>query len=360
MPGCPVLMISPCHSTEGVSQKSVPLNPGENPVDVRDTMPRSKVSSQDVYLARKRIASISKRTPLLSSPEMEPGLGARVYLKLETVQETGSFKIRGAANKLLSLDAESKSRGVVTASTGNHGRAVSYVAGRLGIPAKVCLSGAVPENKVDAIRKLGAEVIMAGEEQDDALAKALELEAEQGLTMIQPFDDPEVIAGQGTIGLELLEQLPAVTAALVPLSGGGLISGVGLALKSANPGVRLIGVSMENAPVMYQSLRAGRPVRIAEQETLADSLRGGIGLENEFTFNMVQELVDEVILVSEQEIAAAMKFAFREHRLVLEGAGAVGIAAISTGKADHLDGEVAVILSGGNVEADTFIEIVRR
>jgi threonine dehydratase len=167
-----------------------------------------------------------------------------------------------------------------------------------------------------------------------------------------------VIAGQGTIGLELLEQLPDLDTALVPLSGGGLISGIALALKSASPGIRVLGVSMARAPVMYHSLKAGKPIQMDEQDTLADSLRGGIGLNNQYTFPMVQELVDDVILVSEDEIAAAMSFAFYEHHLVLEGAGAVGIAALLSQRVKNTKGNIAVILSGGNVAIDSFLELI--
>ncbi|MGD2157301.1 MAG: pyridoxal-phosphate dependent enzyme, partial [Anaerolineales bacterium] len=234
----------------------------------------------------------------------------------------------------------------------------SYAAREVGIPATVCLSEEVPENKVMAIEALGAEVVIYGESQDAAYDRALELHAERGLIMVPPFDDPHVIAGQGTIGLELLEQLPDLDTALVPLSGGGLISGIALALKSASPGIRVLGVSMARAPVMYHSLKAGKPIQMDEQDTLADSLRGGIGLNNQYTFPMVQELVDDVILVSEDEIAAAMSFAFYEHHLVLEGAGAVGIAALLSQRVKNTKGNIAVILSGGNVAIDSFLELI--
>lgn len=317
-----------------------------------------KITLQDIYIARQVIAPLLAQTPLVESPELSKQAGNSVYLKLETLQKTGTFKARGATNKIFSLTPEEKSRGVVTASTGNHGRAVSYAARQIGIPAAVCMSADVPQNKVQAIDALGAQAVIYGKSQDDAFVRAEELQAEQGMVMVPPFDDPYIVAGQGTLGLELLEECPATTTVLVPLSGGGLISGIALALKSANPQIRVIGISMERAPIMYHSLQAGKPIQMDEEETLADSLRGGIGLENQYTFAMVRDLVDELVLVSEEEIASAMRFAFKEHHLILEGAGAVGIAALLAGKIKSIHGDVAVILSGGNVDMDQFLSVV--
>ncbi|MDX1636225.1 MAG: pyridoxal-phosphate dependent enzyme, partial [Marinobacter sp.] len=212
---------------------------------------------QDIYRARRTIASLVRQTPLLPSLGLRQRLGVPAYLKAETLQETGSFKVRGAANKILNLDREAQRRGVVTASTGNHGRAVAYVAGQMGIPAVVCLSERVPADKVDALRRLGAELVIEGEGQDEAVARAEQLRDTRGLSLVHPFDDPLVIAGQGTIGLELLEILPEPDTVLVPLSGGGLIAGIALALKSVSPDTHVIGVSMEGSPVMYHSLEAG-------------------------------------------------------------------------------------------------------
>jgi threonine dehydratase len=318
-----------------------------------------KITLQDIYLARKTIAPLAANTPLIESPALTEEVGESVYFKLEIIQMTGSFKVRGAANKIFRLTPEERAHGVVTASTGNHGRAVSYAAREIGIPAVVCMSADVPGNKVQAIEALSAEVVVQGKSQDDAFVKAGRLQSERNLTMIPPFDDPHIIAGQGTIGLEILEDLPSIKNVLVPLSGGGLISGITLAMKSASPGIRVIGVSMEHAPVMYHSLKAGRPIQMDEEDTMADSLRGGIGLENQYTFEMVQNLVDEVVLVSEDEIASAMRFAFREHHLVLEGAGAVGIAALRAGKVQNIRGDVAIVLSGGNVDMDAFLETIQ-
>jgi len=317
------------------------------------------VTMSSIYMARKRIAPIVTRTPLLSSPLLTEHAGVPVYLKLENLQETGTFKIRGAANKLLSLTADEKARGVITFSTGNHGRAVAYMARQLGINAVICLSKRVPPYRVDAIKRLGAEVEVFGRSQDEAMYHALQLQKEQGLTWINAFDDPFVIAGHGTIGLELLEDLPDIDTVIVPLSGGGLISGIALALKSANSRIRVIGISPECAPTMYHSLKAGHPVEIEEKDTLADALLGGIGLDNQYTFRMVQEYIDKVILLSEEEIAEGMAFALDKHHLVVEGAGAVGVAALLTRKVKELGGKVVVVVSGGNVGLPLLLKIAQ-
>ncbi len=322
-------------------------------------MSTSDVTMLDIYLARQRIASIAKRTSLIHSPLLTERVGGSVCLKLESLQETGSFKIRGAANRMLSLTAEERARGVVTGSSGNHGRAVSYVARRLGINAVVCISARVPHNKVDAISRLGAEIVVHGESYDESVSHALQLAEERGLTMIDSFDDPFVIAGQGTIGLELLEDFPALDTAVVPLAGGGLTGGIAMALKSANPAIRVIGVSMERAPVMYHSLKAGAPIEMKEEETIADALAGGLGQDNQYTFRMVQKYVDDVVLVSEEAIAEAMFFALEKHHLVVEGAGAVAIAALLHRKMRELGRNVAVVVSGSNVEIPLLLKIAQ-
>lgn len=317
------------------------------------------VSLQDVYVAGRRIAAVAKKTPILHSPLLTEHVGTDVFLKLETVQETHSFKVRGAANKLLGLPQEQRDRGVIAFSTGNHGMAVAYVAQQLGVGAVICVSTRVPQERVAALERLGADVHVHGESQDEAGAYAGRLADERGLTMVNPFDDPAVIAGQGTIGLELLEQIPDLDTVLVPLSGGGLISGIALALKSANPAIRVIGVSMERSPVMYHSIQAGHPVEMEEQDTLAHSLCGGIGLDNRYTFRMVQRYVDEFVLVSEEEIATGMAFALEHERLVTEGAGAVGIAALLAEHVTDLGRRIAVLVSGGNVETEVLLDVMQ-
>ncbi|MGD2176560.1 MAG: hydroxyectoine utilization dehydratase EutB [Anaerolineae bacterium] len=317
------------------------------------------VTMRDIYAARQRTRGIAMRTPLIDSPELTERLGVTVYLKLENVQRTGAFKIRGAANKLHSLTEGERGRGVISVSSGNHGRAVAYVARELGVRAVVCMSTRVPPNKVVGIRGLGAEVVLRGDSYDEAERHALRLSEERGLAMISPFDDPHVIAGQGTIGLELLEDLPELDTVVVPLSGGGLLSGIALALKSADASIRTVGVSMDRAPVMFHSLRAGHPIEMEEEQTIADALVGGIGLHNQYTFRMIQEYVDETLLVTEEEIADAMAFALDRHHLVVEGGGAVALAAILQGKVMGLGESVVVVLSGGNVEIPLLLKIAQ-
>ncbi|MEJ2357697.1 MAG: hydroxyectoine utilization dehydratase EutB [Deinococcales bacterium] len=319
----------------------------------------SRPTLRDVYAARRAVAGIVRRTPLVESDALSEGAGAGpVFLKLENLQVTGAFKARGATNALASLDAAARERGVIAVSTGNHGRAVATAARRLGVKATVCVSERVPEDKIAALRATGCELVIAGDSQDDAEVRARELVEERGLTLVHPFDDPAVIAGQGTIGLEILEDLPGVRRAVVPLSGGGLMAGVALALKSADPELRVVGVSMERGAAMARSLRAGRPVPTPEEPTLADSLQGGIGEHNRYTLQMVAELVDDVVLVSEEAIARAMRFAFLRERQVLEGGAAVGIAALLEGALPRVEGPTAVVCSGGNIAPERFLDII--
>ena len=313
----------------------------------------------DIYRAQAGIASLVGRTPLVEAPWLSQLTGAQVIFKLENLQVTGSFKIRGAANKLLSLPQESRERGIITVSSGNHGRAVAHIAGKLGIPVVVCLSSTVPANKKEAIGELGGEVAVFGTTYDEAVEGAARLEEERGLTMIHPFDDPLVIAGQGTIGLELLEDFPEIDTLIAPLSGGGLLSGIALTLKSADPTIQVIGVSMERGPAMVESLRAGMIVDIVEEPTLADALAGGISPENQYTFDLIQKFMDDAILVSEEEIAGAMAFALHEHHLVVEGGGAVGIAAMLYEKVERFGQNIAIVISGGNVDLPVLVNIAR-
>jgi threonine dehydratase len=310
----------------------------------------------DVYQAQKRIWTTVQRTPLILSSWLSDFTGCEVYLKLECLQTTGSFKLRGATNKVLSLNEGEKKRGVIAVSSGNHGRAVAYVAHKHGLPAVICISETVPENKVSAIQDLGAEVVVTGKTYDEATESALEIQRERGLTMIHPFDDRHVIAGQGTIGLEIIDQLPEVDMVIVPLSGGGLLGGIALTLKSINPVIETIGVSMDRGAAMIESLEAGKVVEIVEEPSLADALIGGLGLDNRYTFPINKKYVDRTILVSEQEIAMGMTFALEKEHLVVEGGGAVGIAAMLAGKVPDPGGKVVVVLSGGNVSFATLME----
>jgi threonine dehydratase len=313
-------------------------------------------SLADVYRARARIAGLVRRTPLAASGALTR-VGAPVSLKLENLQETGSFKLRGAGNTLLSLGDSERGRGVVAVSSGNHGKAVAYVARALGVSATICITDRVPAVKRAAIEALGARVVIAGGSQDEADAEARRLVTEGGFTFVHPFDDPRVIAGQGTIGVEILEDDPSVATALVPLSGGGLISGIAMVLKAADPAIRVIGVSQERGPAMHDSLRAGRVVEVVEEDTLADALAGGLGEENRHTLAMCGELLDETVLVTEEEIAAGMAALYRAEHQVVEGGGAVGVAALLAGKVSP-KGDTVVVISGGNVDADLHAAVV--
>lgn len=314
----------------------------------------------DVYLAKRKIKKSIYRTPLVKSPGLREIVTAECYLKLENLQNTGSFKIRGATNKILSLSDDERKRGVIAVSSGNHGRAVASVAQKYNIPAVICISETVPRNKVQAIRELGAEIVIAGQSYDEASEGAEKLQVERGLTMIHPFDDPYVIAGQGTIGLELIEDLPEIDTAIVPLSGGGLLGGIALTLKSINPKIRTIGVSMDRGPAMFESLKAGRIMEVIEEPTLAGALVGGIGKNNAHTFAIIQQFVDETVLVSEGEIAAGMTFALERHQLVVEGGGAVGIAAVLAGKVKEIGENTAIVISGANVDLPVLIEVAQK
>ncbi|HEU5139318.1 MAG TPA: hydroxyectoine utilization dehydratase EutB [Bacillales bacterium] len=316
------------------------------------------IAIQDVWKAKKRIASLVGRTPLLHCPALSDRMGGNIHLKLESMHEIGAFKIRGAANKILSLSENEQKRGVTTYSTGNHGLAVAYVARQIGIEAVICVSRRVPKAKADAIRKFGGKLEIYGDSQDEAGRRCLELRKQHGMTIIEPFDDPEIIAGQGTIGLELLEDQPSIDAAVVPLSGGGLISGIALSLKANRPDMKVIGVSMQHSPVMFESQKAGRPIEMQESDTLADSLLGGIGLENRHTFDMVKKYVDETILVDETMIADGMTFMMEEHRLVTEGAAAVGVGALLHNILPVSGHNTAIIISGKNIDLTAFYNVV--
>ena len=307
------------------------------------------VSLAEIEQAAARIRGHVTRTPLVQSTVLSGRIGSTVGLKLETLQPIGAFKLRGAMNAILSLDDEARRRGLVTASTGNHGRAVAYAARELGIAATICMSSLVPTNKVEAIRALGAEIRIVGTSQDDAQEEVERMTGSRGLTAIPPFDDLSVVAGQGTIGVEVVEDMPDLETVLVPLSGGGLAGGIAVAIKTLKPQARVIGISMERGAAMYASIAAGRPVAVREEETLADSLGGGIGLANRVTFALCRALLDEIVLVSEAEIAAGIRHAASAEDVTVEGAGAVGFAAILSGKV-KITGPAVIIVSGGNID----------
>ena len=309
------------------------------------------ISLQEITDARSRIAGRIVATGMAASPSLSEAAGAPVMLKLEHRQTTGSFKLRGASNAVALLGPGEKGRGVVACSTGNHGRALAHAARLDGLRAVICMSPLVPKNKLDEIQRLGAEIRIVGSSQDDAEAEAQRLAAEEQLVVVPPFDDRRIVAGQATVGLEIMEQAPDAALVLVPLSGGGLAGGVAAAVKAVSPRTRVIGVSMARGAAMKASLDAGRPVPVEELPTLADSLGGGIGLDNRLTFALCRDLLDDVLLVSEAEIAAGIRHAYFEEREIVEGAGAVGIAALLAGKV-KADGPVVVLLSGRNIDME--------
>jgi threonine dehydratase len=308
--------------------------------------------------ARSRLIGHILATPLVSSPSLSEMCGVPVGLKLEHHQITGSFKLRGATNAVGRLTKAQRTRGVVAASTGNHGRALSYAARCGGSHATICMSRLVPQNKIFEIRRLGAEVRIVGGSQDEAQREVDRLVDEKGLIILPPFDHPDIVAGQGTIGLEIVEAMPEVATVLVPLSGGGLAAGIAAAVKCMRPRARVLGITMERGAAMKASLDAGRPVQLEEFPSLADSLGGGIGLDNRVTFAMCRALLDDVLLLSEPEIAVGIRHAYENEREILEGAGAAGIAALLAGKVTGLQGPVTLVLSGRNIDMELHRRVV--
>jgi threonine dehydratase len=314
----------------------------------------------DVYKAYPRIMPMIWKTPLVASPDLAEKTGAKkVCLKLECLQNTGSFKVRGAANKILSLSNEEKGKGVITFSTGNHGRAIAFVAGNSGIKAVVCLSEHVPFYRAEMIKALGAEVSIKGHSQDEAEKNYQSLMAARGLIPVVPFDDPMIIAGQGTLGLEILSKFPDTDVMLIQLSGGGLLAGMAMVAKSVNPSIHVVGLSLKRSPAMLESLKAGVPVQVEEKNSIADSLLGGIGLENRYTLTMVEKFVDEHLLISEEEIKDGMFYIFDKHRLIVEGAAAVGVGALMNKKIDVRDKNVVALLSGSSINSEDYIRVIK-
>ncbi len=317
----------------------------------------TSIQLEDIQAARERIAPHIIPLRIAASAALSKQFDCEILLAHEYLQTTGAFKLRGAMNSVLQLGSETT--GVTAVSTGNHGRALAWSAKKAGVPCIICMSELVPQNKLEAIRALGAETRINGKSQDEAEIEANRLVAEEGYTMIPPFDHPHVIAGQGTLGLEMLEQVPDVDTVLVQLSGGGLISGIALALKSQQPGIRVIGISMERGCAMAASQKAGQPIEVDELPTLADSLGGGIGLDNQLTFNMVRDYVDDIVLLSETEIADGIRHAYFEEQVILEGGGAVGIAALLAGKVSP-GRKTIVLLSGKNIDMQRHRKIINQ
>jgi threonine dehydratase len=313
---------------------------------------------KDIEAARQTIGSAIGLTPCQHSGFLSRLTGAQVYLKLENLQNTGSFKIRGALNKLNTLSPEERRGGVIAASAGNHAQGVARAALQLGIHATILMPEATPITKVEATKVAGAEVILQGETFDDAMSVARSLAAERGLTMIHPFDDPAVIAGQGTIGLEMLQQLPELGAVVVPVGGGGLISGIAVALKTLRPTIRIIGVEAEQAASAVLSRQTGRAMELAAIKTIADGI--AVKRVGDLTFGLMQQYVDDLVTVSDEDIAAAILIYMERIRVVVEGAGAASLAALVSHKV-KLDGMcTGVVVSGGNIDVQMVAKIIEK
>ena len=316
------------------------------------------MSLADIRRAAKAGAGIVRETPVLSSGTLSSRVGTTVALKTENLQRTGSFKLRGALAKLEALGEECAG-GVVTASAGNHGQALAYAARARGVRCEVFMPEQAAIAKAEAATALGATVRLVGATIEESLAAARERAAAEHLAFVHPFDDPEVIAGQGTVGLELLEQVPDLANVVVPIGGGGLVSGVAIALKSQRPQIRVIGVQVATCAPFPESLAAGEPVPVDSALTIADGI--AVKRPGGLTLSLVSRWVDEVVVVAEDDVAEAMVFLLERAKLVVEGAGAVGVAALLAGAARLQDGGTTVaILSGGNVDAGLLAQIVRR
>lgn len=310
----------------------------------------------NVYRASQVLKGVIRKTDVIHAPKLCPGTD--LYLKTENLQVTGSFKVRGAYYKMACLSDEEKQRGVIACSAGNHAQGVALAAQKNGIKAVICLPDGAPISKVEATKSYGAEVCLVEGVYDDAYQKALSLRDEKGYTFVHPFNDEDVIAGQGTIGLELIEQLPDLDAVLVPIGGGGLISGIAYTLKTINPRVKVYGVQACGAPSMAQSLKDGAVEELSNVSTIADGI--AVKKPGDLTFDICSKYVDEVVTVTDDEISAAILALMEQQKLVTEGAGAVAVAAAMFHKVD-LNGKKAVcVLSGGNIDVTILSRVIKR
>ncbi len=317
-----------------------------------------RVTLEDVKEARNIIEDAILKTDLLENVRLSEKTGAQVFYKCENLQRTGSFKIRGACNKIAHLTDQEKACGVIASSAGNHAQGVALGAKNAGIKATICMPANAPISKVAATKSYGAEVVLHGTVYDDAYAKAVEIQAQTGATFLHPFDDKYVIAGQGTIGLEIYEQLDGnVDTVLVPIGGGGIIAGIATALKELNPNIKVIGVQTCNIPSMKKSYENGKITSAFNDITIADGI--AVKTPGSLTFDIISKLVDDVITVTEEEIAEAILFMMENQKLVSEGAGAVSTAALLSEKYKPLPGErVVCVVSGGNVDINTLYRIM--
>ncbi len=310
-----------------------------------------------IYSASYKLKEIIRDTDLIHAPKLSDK--CNVYLKTENLQITGSFKVRGAYYKISQLSDEERSRGVIACSAGNHAQGVALAATRSGIKSLICLPSSAPISKIEATRAFGADICLVDGVYDDAYAKAVELTREKGYTFIHPFDDELVIAGQGTIGLELLGQLPKVDAVVVPVGGGGLISGVAFAMKKLKPDVKVYGVQAAGAPSMQKSLADGKIERLSSVSTIADGIK--VMEPGEHTFEYCQQYVDGIVTVNDDEISSAILALMEQHKLVSEGAGAVPVAAVMFDKIPDIKGKnVICLVSGGNIDVTILNRVIER
>ncbi len=315
-----------------------------------------KLTLDTVYKASYVLKEVVRPTDVIYAPKLCPG--AELYLKTENLQVTGSFKVRGAYYKMSQLSAEEKAKGVVACSAGNHAQGVALAAQKNGIPAVICLPDGAPISKVEATRSYGAEICMVKGVYDDAYNKALQLRDEKGYTFIHPFDDPDVIAGQGTIALELAQQVADMDAVIVPIGGGGLISGIAYTIKNLNPNIKVYGVQASGAPSMLNSIHDGHIETLSSVATIADGI--AVKKPGSLTYEICSKYVDEIVSVTDDEISAAILALMEQHKLVTEGAGAVAVAAAMFGKVD-LQGKKAVcLLSGGNIDVTILSRVIAR
>jgi threonine dehydratase len=317
------------------------------------------VTLPDVSAALGRIRDRIYLSPCARSETFSRVSGTSAFLKLENLQMTGSYKERGALNKLLLLPESERRRGLIAASAGNHAQGVAYHGGRLGIATTIVMPETTPIMKVANTRAHGARIILHGSSYDEAYAEARRLEQAEGLTFVHPFDDPAVIAGQGTVGLEILDQVPEVDAIVVPVGGGGLVSGIAVAAKAVRPGVKVIGVEAEVLPCMLAAVDAGKPVALEAATTVADGI--AVKRAGDLTFEHVKALVDEIVTVSEEEIASAILYLLEREKTVVEGAGAVAVAALMQRRVAGLEGRrVVAVVSGGNIDVNLVARIIER
>ena len=314
------------------------------------------ITLDKIYHASYVLQNVIRRTDLISAPKINPG--SNIFLKPENLQLTGSFKIRGAYYKISQLSDEEKAKGVVACSAGNHAQGVALGAAKNNINSIICLPDCAPISKVEATRSYGAEICMVEGVYDDAYQKALQLKEEKGYTFIHPFDDEAVIAGQGTIGLELINQLSNIDAVIVPIGGGGLISGVAYAIKSLNPNIKIYGVQSSGAPSMYNSINHGKIERLAEVSTIADGI--SVKEPGVNTFEICSKYVDDIVTVTDDEVSSAILTLIEQHKLIAEGAGAVAVAAAMFNKVPIQGKNTICLVSGGNIDVNILDRVIKR